>query len=75
MKTITVSFQVSEEQLLKAFKKVAKRNKLKVSKDLDLDKLGPEFTQDIQEYILVDLPQFLEDGFYNDLYQDYLQWR
>jgi hypothetical protein len=70
MRTITVSFQVSEEQFLTALEKVAKDNKLKVKKDLDLNKIGPEFAQDVQEYIMVDLPQFLEEGYYNDVYQD-----
>ena len=73
MKTITVSFQVSVEDLLEAFEGIAEQMDLKVADNIDLDKLSLEFSEDVENFINGDLTQFIEDGWNNDVYQDYFE--
>jgi len=73
MKTITVTFTVSQEDLLEALQGVAEQMDLKLVDNIDFDSLSLEFSQDVENYIKEDLSQFIEDGWNNDLYSDYFE--
>jgi hypothetical protein len=70
MKTINVSFEVSEERLLACLALAGKHSGLELSEDLDLDQLALELSEDVANYIGQDLAGFIEEGLNNDLYQD-----
>ena len=73
MKTITVTFTVSQEDLLEALQGVAEQMDLKLVDNIDFDSLSLEFSQDVENFIKEDLSQFIEDGWNNDLYSDYFE--
>ena len=75
MKTIKVSFEISEERLLECLKLAGDHSGLELSEDLDLDKLGLEFSEDVANYIDQDLAGFIEEGLNQDLYQDHFNWK
>ena len=70
MKTITVTFTVSQEDFLEALQGVAEQMDLKLVDNIDFDALSLEFSEDVENFITGDLSQFIEDGWNSDLYQD-----
>ena len=70
MKTITVTFQVSQEDFLKGLQRVAEEMGLKLVDDIDFNVVGLELSKDVEYYIKEDLNQFIREGWNNDLYQD-----
>ena len=70
MKTITVTFTVSQDDFLEALQGVAEQMNLKVVDNVDFEALSLEFSEDVENFIKEDLTQFIEDGWNNDLYQD-----
>ena len=75
MKTFKVSIEISEERLLACLKLAGNDLGLELSEDLDLDKLKSEFSEDLANHIDQDLPNFIEEGLNQDLYQDYFNWK
>ena len=71
MKTIKVSFEVSEERLLACLALAGKGMGLQLSEDLDKEQLELEFSEDVANYIDQDLADFIEEGMNNELYLDY----
>ena len=71
MKTIKVSFEVSEERLLACLALAGKSMGLQLSEDLDKEQLELEFSEDVANYIDQDLADFIEEGMNNELYLDY----
>ena len=71
MKTIKVSFEVSEERLLACLALAGKGMGLQLSEDLDKEQLALEFSEDVANYIDQDLADFIEEGMNNELYLDY----
>ena len=62
MKTVKVSFEISEERLLECLKIAG-------------DHSGLEFSEDVANYIDQDLAGFIEEGLNQDLYQDHFNWK
>ena len=71
MKTITVTFNIDKETLLKTFKSVGKDFDLKLKKDLNFDELVKEFGEDVSNYIEGQLEEFIEEGLNQDCYLDF----
>ena len=74
MKTIKVSFEVSEERLLACLALAGKSMGLQLSEDLDKEQLELEFSEDVANYIDQDLADFIEEGMVNELYLDYFNF-
>jgi len=75
MKTFKVVIEISEERLLACLKLAGEDLGLELSEDLDMDKLKLEFSEDLENHIDQDLPNFIEEGLNQDLYQDYFNWK
>ena len=75
MKTIKVSFEISEERFLECLSLAGEDLGLELSTDLDMDKLVMEFNEDVAGYIVQDLTGFFGEGLNQDLYQDYFNWK
>ena len=75
MKTIKVSFEISEERFLECLNLAGEDLGLELSTDLDMDKLVMEFNEDVAGYIVQDLTGFFGEGLNQDLYQDYFNWK
>jgi uncharacterized tellurite resistance protein B-like protein len=73
MKTITITFQISEETLLDALKEAGSSFNLTLKEDFDLDEFGKELNSDISNYFDFELAKFLEEGVNQDLYLDYFE--
>ena len=71
MKTVTVTFNIDKETLLKTFKSVGKDFDLKLKKDLNFDELVKEFGEDVSNYIEGQLEEFIEEGLNQDCYLDF----
>ena len=75
MKTIKVSFEISEERFLECLNLAGEDLGLELSEDLNMDKLVMEFNEDVANYIVQDLTGFLAEGLNSDLYQDHFNWK
>ena len=75
MKTFKVTIEISEERLLACLKLAGNDLGLELIEDLDMDKLRLEFSEDLDNHIDQDLPNFIEEGLNQDLYQDFFNWK
>jgi len=73
MKTITVTFQISEERVLEALNDAGKSFGLVLSSDFDLDEFGEELSSDIENHFDHELTEFIEEGLNCDLYSEYFE--
>lgn len=71
MKVVTVTFKISEETLLKAFKSAGDEFNLYLKEDLDMNKLVEEFSDDVCNFIVNQLQEFVEEGINQDCYLDH----
>jgi hypothetical protein len=63
MKTMKVSFEISEERFLECLDLAGEDLGLELSEDLNMDKLVMEFNEDVANYIVQDLTGFLRRSF------------
>jgi hypothetical protein len=73
MKTITVTFQISEERLLEALNDAGKGFGLVLSSDFNLDEFGEQLCSDIENYTDQGLTEFIEEGLNCDIYSEYFE--
>jgi hypothetical protein len=71
MKVVTVTFKISEETLLEAFKNAGDEFNLYLKEDLDMNKLVEEFSDDVCNFIVNQLQEFVEEGINQDCYLDH----
>ena len=73
MKTITVTFTVSQDDLLHHLKEAGSMYGLKLKQDLDIDSFTQEFSEDLSTFIGCQLEDFFENGIDQDCYLDYFE--
>jgi hypothetical protein len=71
MQVVTVTFKISEETLLEAFKNAGDEFNLYLKEDLDMNKLVEEFSDDVCNFIVNQLQEFVEEGINQDCYLDH----
>ncbi len=75
MKTITVTFQISEEFVLNALRSAGRDFNLELKQDLNIEDFVQEFSSDVNSFMQNQLEEFLEDGLNQDLYLDCFEER
>ena len=73
MKTITVTFQISEERLVEALKDAGSEFGLTLSPNFNLDEFGEQLSSDIANHFDHELTEFIEEGLNCDLYSEYFE--
>ena len=73
MKTITVTFEISEERLLECLRVAGSTFNLTMKQDIDIDLLEEMVSEDIANFTIQDLSNFLEEGMNNDMYLEFFE--
>ena len=68
MKTITVTFEISEERLLQALSNLGD-----LKQNVDITELRKAFSEDVENYVNNGLIDFLEEGVNCDVYSDFFK--
>jgi len=71
METVTITFNISKERLLDTMKMVGGGFGLELKRNIDLNQLAKQFSEDVENYISDDLSNFVDEGLNNDLYSDF----
>jgi len=71
METVTITFTISKERLLDTMEMVGEGFGLQLKRNIDLNQLSKQFSEDVSNYISDDLSNFIDEGLNNDLYSDF----